>query len=122
MKETLAKFGIEPEGNLFDTLIQKSTLLLQSGTPSFEYYRGDLSKHIRFVGPLLPYPTVKKTTPWFDERLNQYQKIILVTQGTVEKDVNKIIVPTLEAFKGTDVLVVATTGGIGTKELKAKYA
>jgi len=48
-------------------------------------------------------------------------KSFLVTQGTVEKDVSKIIEPTLEAFKGTDYLVVATTGGSKTNELKQKY-
>jgi UDP:flavonoid glycosyltransferase YjiC (YdhE family) len=30
-------------------------------------------------------------------------------------------VPTLEAFKGTDCLVIATTGGSRTAELKARY-
>ncbi len=45
----------------------------------------------------------------------------MVTQGTVEKDINKILVPALEAFKGSDTLVVATTGGSGTALLKAKY-
>ena len=44
-----------------------------------------------------------------------------MTQGTVEKDVEKILVPTLEAFKGSRTLVVATTGGSGTKELKARF-
>jgi UDP:flavonoid glycosyltransferase YjiC (YdhE family) len=39
----------------------------------------------------------------------------------VEKDVNKIIVPGLEALKDTNVLVVCTTGGNQTEELRAKY-
>jgi UDP:flavonoid glycosyltransferase YjiC (YdhE family) len=47
--------------------------------------------------------------------------VVLVTQGTVEKDVNKIIVPTLEAFKNTNTLVIATTGGSGTAELRKRY-
>jgi len=44
------------------------------------------------------------------------------TQGTVEKDTSKLLVPTLEVFKNSDYLVVATTGGSGTKELQKKYA
>jgi UDP:flavonoid glycosyltransferase YjiC (YdhE family) len=59
---------------------------------------------------------------WFDERLRQYKKIVLVTQGTVEKDIRKILEPTLRAFLHTDVLVVASTGGSGTDELREKYA
>ena len=107
--------------NVFDLMVKKSSFLLQSGTPGFEYYRSDLGKNIRFIGSLLPYQPKKQTTTWFDERMNSYQKIVLVTQGTVEKNIKKILVPVLEAFKGTDVLVIATTGGSGTSELKNRF-
>jgi MGT family glycosyltransferase len=107
--------------NIFDYLVKKSTMLLQSGTPSFEYYRSDLGKNIRFVGPLLPHTSASTQQPWFDKRLNKFDKIVLVTQGTVERDVEKIIVPTLEAFKDTDVLVLATTGGSDTAKLRERF-
>ena len=106
---------------LFDLLSQRANYILQSGTPGFEYQRSDMSKNIRFIGSLLPYSN-KKTVSWFDERLIKYKRVVLVTQGTVEKDVNKIIVPALEAFKNTQTLVVCTTGGSQTDELKAKYS
>ncbi|MDB5196866.1 MAG: glycosyl transferase [Flaviaesturariibacter sp.] len=123
MRKMLAEYGIDGSGsNVFDLLVRKSTLMLQSGTPGFEYKRSDLGQNIRFVGPLLPYTTSKIATPWFDERLNQYAKVIVVTQGTVEKDVNKILVPTLEAFKDSDYLVIATTGGSQTESLKERFA
>jgi UDP:flavonoid glycosyltransferase YjiC (YdhE family) len=121
LKEVLGRYEMEPDGNLFDTILRKSSLVLQSGTPGFEYFRSDLGKNIRFVGPMLPYTSPKNTAQWYDERLSRYNKVILVTQGTVEKDVEKIIVPTLEAFKNTDYLVVVATGGSGTAELKIKY-
>ena len=107
--------------NVFDMLIQKSDLLLQSGTPGFEYYRSDKSKHVHFIGPLLPYDAGQHTTQWFDERLNHYKRVVLVTQGTVEKDVTKIIEPALEAFKNSSTLVVCTTGGSQTADLRKKY-
>ena len=107
--------------SVFDMLIKKSILMLQSGTPGFEYKRSDLSRHIHFIGPLLPYSTSKKRIPWFDVRLTQFEKIVLVTQGTVEKEPEKILVPTLEAFKNTDTLIVATTGGSKTQELKKRF-
>ena len=47
--------------------------------------------------------------------------MILVTQGTVQKDVNKLIIPTLEAFKNSNYLVIVTTGGSKTKELQELY-
>ena len=107
--------------SVFDMLIKKSDIFLQSGTPGFEYERSDLGSNIRFIGSLLPHSNNEGTQQWFDQRLNKYSRVILVTQGTVEKDINKILIPTLEAFKDCDVLVVATTGGSGTQLLKEKY-
>jgi MGT family glycosyltransferase len=107
--------------SLFDMMIRKSDLLLQIGTPGFEYYRSDLGENVRFVGALLPHADIKEQPRWYDERLRGYKKIILVTQGTVEKDVTKILVPTLEAFKDSDILVVATTGGSGTQQLRERF-
>jgi UDP:flavonoid glycosyltransferase YjiC (YdhE family) len=104
-----------------DILIKHADLYLQIGTPSFEYKRSDLGSNIRFIGALLPYSNGEDQLPWSDERLTQYERIILVTQGTLERDPQKIIEPTLEAFKNTDVLVVATTGGHATKALRKKY-
>jgi MGT family glycosyltransferase len=116
------KYGMEHHNySVFDLGIKKASLLLQSGTPSFEYKRSDLGKNIRFIGPLLPYSGKKKHVAWFDDRLMHYKKVVLLTQGTVEKDVTKLIVPTLEAFKNTDTLVICTTGGSQTSELQAAY-
>ncbi|MBO9571505.1 MAG: glycosyltransferase [Chitinophagaceae bacterium] len=118
--KVLREYGIESKNFVFDETTKRSTLVLQSGTPGFEYKRSDLSSNIRFIGPLLPY-SQKKLNTYKIERHNEYDKVILVTQGTVEKDVNKILVPTLEAFKNTNTLVIATTGGSGTEELRKKY-
>ena len=109
------------KGNLFDVICREADLLLQSGTPGFEYYRSDLGKNVRFIGPLLPYSEKREGRYQLPAAYNKYQKKILVTQGTVETDVEKIIVPTLEAFKNSDVLVVVTTGGAKTEELRARY-
>lgn len=107
--------------SLFDVSIRKSDLLLQSGTPGFEYKRSDLGRNIRFVGALLPHRSAETKDPWFDQRLNEYKKVVLLTQGTVEKDIEKLLVPALEAFKGSDTLIICTTGGSGTQELKVRF-
>lgn len=118
----LTKFDIDHSRSLlFDTLIRQSDLFLQIGSQSFEYDRSDLGENIRFVGALLPYQKNKNANPWFDQRLKTYQKIVLVTQGTVESDTTKIIEPTLEAFKDSDTLIIATTGGNGTEELRKRF-
>ncbi len=122
MQKILDEYDIEHGGeNVFNLAVKKSTLFLQSGTPGFEYKRTDLGQNIRYIGALLPYSVKKDKAPWFNAKLNHYEKVILVTQGTVEKDVSKIIEPTLEAFKGGSYLVIATTGGSQTQELKEKY-
>jgi len=104
-----------------DMLIRAADLYLQIGIPEFEYKRSDLGSNIRFIGALMPYSTHQPKEPWFDERLNKYKKVVLVTQGTIESDVSKLLEPALKAFENTDVLVIATTGGSGTEELKAKF-
>ncbi|MCF6406162.1 glycosyltransferase [Chitinophaga filiformis] len=121
LDDILSRYDIaHKRGFLCDVLIRQSSLYLQIGTPSFEYERSDIGKNIRFIGALMAY-VEKKQTPWFDERLKEYKKVVLLTQGTVEKDINKLIIPTLEAFKGSDVLVVTATANNQTAALRAQY-
>lgn len=121
-RNIMSTYGIEARGNTMDFLVKSATFFLQSGTPGFEYRRSDLGKNIRYIGALLPVQTQKAVaTGSFQMRALMYKKVILVTQGTIEKDPRKLIVPTLEAYKDTDYLVVATTGGSGTAALREKY-
>lgn len=118
----LSEYSIEHTRSLlFDTLIRQSDLYLQIGSQGFEYERSDLGVNVRFIGALLPYQGKKTNIPWFDQRLKTYRKVVLVTQGTVENDTTKIIQPTLEAFENTDTLVIATTGGNGTADLRKRF-
>jgi len=122
MKQIFEEYFIDHENKfLFDIGISKATYYLQSGTPGFEYNRSDIAENVRFIGSLLPYSNNQNKEQWFDERLNQFKRVVLVTQGTVEKDINKLLIPTIEAFKLTDTLLVVTTGGSHTNELRAKY-
>jgi MGT family glycosyltransferase len=118
----LQEQGITIQGeNLFDAAVRMSTLLLQIGTPGFEYKRSDMSKHVRFIGALLPHSVANQTTTWTHKKLEQYRNVIVVTQGTVEKDTTKLLEPALQAFRNTDYLLIVTTGGHGTKALQSKY-
>jgi MGT family glycosyltransferase len=122
--QVLNNHGIPNEKSiLFDLLIKQASLYLQIGTPGFEYDRSDFGENIRFIGGLSPYATGKERLPWYDERLNQYKKVVLVTQGTIERDSKKLLEPTLSAFKDDpDILVIATTGGFDTTRLQNKFA
>lgn len=121
MASILNAHGIDAGScNIFDLLIRKSNVVLQSGTPGFEYQRSDKSQHIHFAGPLLPAPQ-SSSSKWFHEKLRLYKSVLLVTQGTVERDVTKLIIPTLEAFKNSDCLVIVATGGSQTSALRESY-
>lgn len=123
MRKALEKYSIAHNNTgIFDIGYKKSDIVLQSGCPSFDYKRSDLDKRVRFIGAVLPYRKSNQVTSWFDKRLEGYKIVVLVTQGTVEKDPSKLIIPTLEAFKDDeDVLVVCTTGNANTEALRAKY-
>ncbi len=118
-----AGYGLPPEpDSLFDSVVHTADIHLQSGVPSFEYPRKRISPNVRFVGPLLPCNRGHKRPFEQVAKALQYKKVVLVTQGTVERDVEKIIVPTLEAYKqDPETLVIATTGGSRTSELCDRY-
>jgi len=108
--------------NILSFLTRQANLYLQIGSPKFEYQHDHLGHNIRYVGALPPYVKAVTERKWYDQRLNEYDRIVFVTQGTVESDTAKLIEPTLQAFINTDTLVIATTGGKGTAQLKEKYA
>lgn len=122
-KQLLVEHGLTPTTDfVFDAFIRQPDVFLQSGTPGFEYKRPDISPNIRFVGPMLPYSRVMKHPFQQATLAKQYERVLLVTQGTVERDPTKLIIPTLEAYKNdTRTLVIVTTGGSQTSELRAQY-
>lgn len=122
MRALHGKYGIDLGNmNIFDAQLDASTLYLQSGSPAFEYYRSDLPKKVRYIGPLLPYPKHSGQELGFEDKIAKYKKTILVTQGTFEPDSRKLIIPTLEAFKNSEYLLVVTTAGSNTEQLRKAY-
>ena len=121
-KADLYQHNITVAGSfIFDTLIKEANIYLQIGVPGFEYQRSDLGKNIRYIGALLPHSASGSRSIWHDPRLGKYDAVVLVTQGTVESDATKLLEPTLSAFAGTGTLIVVTTAGHGTEQLREKY-
>ena len=122
-KRLLIEHGLTPTDDfVFDAFIRQPDVFLQSGTPAFEYKRPNISPNIRFVGPMLPYSQGIRHPFQQATLAKQYERVLLVTQGTVERDPNKLIIPTLETYKDdTRTLVIVTTGGSQTNELRAQY-
>lgn len=115
--------GLSPLNDSFWNIShQFSTLYFQSGVPEFAYYRSDLSPKIKFVGALLPYKKAIGSNFKYTDKLTQYEKVILISQGTVDnKDQHKLIIPALEALKRSPYLLIVTTGHFNTEELRKSY-
>jgi UDP:flavonoid glycosyltransferase YjiC (YdhE family) len=99
-----------------------STAVIQTGTASFDFPRSRVNPRVHYVGPLLPYQRPEPRPLPFADKVGRYARTILLTQGTVDnKDPHKLIIPTIEALKDTDSLIVASTGNAGTEELRLRY-
>lgn len=121
--EIIGNHGLPPvDENFFDVAVRRTTRYLQSGVSGFEYPRSDIHPHVRFVGPMLPHK--KTATPPFAyaERAKGFEKVILISQGTVDnKEPDKLIVPTLHAFKDQPYLLLVATGGMHTEALRKQF-
>ncbi len=86
--------------------------VLQLTVPEFEFPRSDMPEDlIRFVGPLPPAAQEDWTEPGWWPALDGDRPVVVVTQGTLANDdLSELVEPTLAAFDGEDVLVVAALG------------
>lgn len=102
------QLGLEPlNGPFFYTMFKKPTLVMVISTPAFEYPRSDQLENFHFIGPVLPEPDhAFQPPPWWSD-LKGPEPVILVNQGTLAKNLNDLIVPTIEGLKDQNILVVA---------------
>ena len=121
----LAAEGLPPVavGDFVELTRRCATYYFQSGVPGFDYPRRSLPTNVKFVGPLLPYKAGTRQLPFeLEQKLQRYRSVIVVSQGTVDNtNPEKLFVPALEALKGGSHLVVATTGGKNTADLRRRY-
>jgi UDP:flavonoid glycosyltransferase YjiC (YdhE family) len=112
-------YGIRGTGHVHDDMISHSTIVLQSGSPGFEYTRRDMSDHIRFCGPVLA-PPANKEKYWMGHH-GTYEHTILVSQDRNDGDPNALIVPVLDAYCNSNARVIAITRGRDTEQLRQRY-
>jgi UDP:flavonoid glycosyltransferase YjiC (YdhE family) len=109
-------------GDFFELTRKCATYYFQSGVPGFDYPRRSLPANVKFVGPLLPNRTATVLSIELADKLRAYKSVIVISQGTVDnRDAEKLFVPALEALKNGPHLVVATTGGKNTEELRRRF-
>lgn len=108
------EFGLGPlNGHFFRAMWQIPSLVMHISTPAFEYPRKDLPEHFHFIGPILPEPDDTFQPPDWWSDLNDGEPVILVNQGTIAKNLDELIVPTIEGLKhqGMQVVAVPVTEG-----------
>jgi UDP:flavonoid glycosyltransferase YjiC (YdhE family) len=119
----LAAEGLQPVAvsEWFEIPHRCARRFFQTGVPTLDFSRNDLPPNVTFVGPLLP--PAKGIPQEMTHRLREHPgPVVAVSQGTVDNDdPDKLIVPSLEAFGAGPYLVVATTGGSHTSELRNRY-
>lgn len=121
--EVLAVEGLPPVsvGDWFDLPHRSARRYFQDGVPGMDYPRSDLPENVTFVGSLVP--AGKELPPELTNRLrNHPDGTVVVSQGTVDnRDTGKLIEPALNAFRDLPHLVVVTTGGTHTDELRRQF-
>lgn len=126
LNEFRVRDGMRPyEGNPFDLHARYARALFQVGVPGLEFPRTEWPANFQFVGALLPHKQ-RATSVLPDhvaEKARRYRRVISVSQGTTDnRDADKLFVPALNAFAGDDdTLVIVTTGGRHTGELRARF-
>jgi hypothetical protein len=91
--------------------------LMLLGVPEFEFPRNHLRPNVHYFGALKtkkkPSTSSDKLPEWWDDVAAAKaagKHLVAVSQGTVGTNLNDLLIPTLEALKDRDdVLVIATT-------------
>lgn len=118
--QLLSELGSAPlQDFLFDYASRGPDRFLQLCAAEFEYPRRDLSANLRFIGPVLPEAKADAELPdWWAELENTQYPVVHVTQGTIDnKDMHRLIRPTIDALAQHKLLLVVATGGRPIAEL-----
>lgn len=90
-------------------------IFLQMAVPGLEYNETALPSSIKFIGAALT-PQVQAAPAWWDRvKLAQQsgRPVIFVTQGTVARDLDALVYPSIKALADMPALIIATAGKSG---------
>ncbi len=125
--EILARHGvapIPPDGFPHVPLASARRVFL-NGSPGLEFPGYRPLDNAEYVGALVPARVAlgPDTPPPAVVHASGGKKVVAVSQGTVDNsDPDKLIVSTLEALKDGPYVVVATTAGAKTEQLRERFA
>lgn len=121
----LSAYGIDPiapDGFPQEPMAAARRVFL-NGSPGLEFPGYQPPNNATFVGHLIPSRGGRAPeAPLPPAVLEPGAQVVAVSQGTVDNDdPSKLIVPTLEALRNSPYVVVATTGGRLTDELRRRF-
>ena len=106
--DTRMELGLDRlKGLFFRAMFEIPSLVMQISTPTFEYPRSDQPKNLRFIGPILLEPSLSFQPPCWWSNLKGSKSVVLVNQGTLAKNLDDLIIPTIRGLKDERMLVVA---------------
>ena len=117
-----AEVGLPPIKAFFlDHNVNICSLFLQFATEKFEYRRSNLPDHVYYVGPIPPPVTREMDYAWW-HKLKEDKHVVFITQGTLDIDnINKLVIPSLNALKNMDLVLIVTTAGKDTELLRNEF-
>jgi UDP:flavonoid glycosyltransferase YjiC (YdhE family) len=123
--EILAEHGLPPirsDGFPQDPMLRTRRVFL-NGSAGLEFPGYRPLPNAQFVGPLVPARgAVRHGAALPEAVLDPTTTVVAVSQGTVDNiDPGKLIIPTIQALKETECVVVATTAGQQTEALRARF-
>ncbi len=105
----LKELGLKTEKNIFNDFLERTTVVFSTTVPGLDYPRSDMPDNIKYLGPILPKAKPDFVEPEWWPELFDGRKVILVNQGTIANDISELILPTIEALKNENVLVIAVS-------------
>ena len=123
--QILARHGIapiRPDGFPHEPMLRTTRVFL-NGSPGLEFPGYQPLANAEYVGPLLPARRATSPGTALPAAVVQTaRKVVAVSQGTVDNtDPGKLIIPTIQALKDSECVVVATTAGAHTQALRERF-
>jgi len=103
------QFNLPPYKNFFQKEgWDRSAMVMQPTVPQFEYALPDLPQHVYFIGPIkLNIDSNFSPPEWWPKIISGENKVILINQGTIARNIDNLIKPAIEALQDEDVYVIA---------------
>ncbi len=118
------ELGFPGRHDLTQDPYREADLVVQQGLAASEFPRRHPNPRVLHPGPMLPWqaPTDHPVEDSVVARRADFERCVVVTQGTVDVDPEKLIVPTIEACRAGGVRTLVVASGLdATEDLRRRF-